>query len=186
MIDAVSRSAIAGLIAATLLTPLGASAQDSLTGCPASAERAWIEGRTVSAIALGPSCAQAALLITLRDADGALLYADTHQVEYLFGFEEATGSPETMTAALDEWIQGGWPERGGELPAWSDETPGALGGEFPFYVDRDMDEADYTRIREENKPLFCYIQGMESVACLGLYPETDDLWVKIGAQSFPG
>ena len=186
MIDAPLRSAFAGVAATTLLAPLGAAAQDSLTGCPASAERAWIEGRTVSAIAIGPSCAQAVLMITLREADGTLLYADTPQAEHLFGFEEAVGSPQTMTAALEEWILPGWPERGGELPAWSDEAMGALGGEFPFYVEPEMDESAYSRIREADGPLFCYIQGMESVACLGLYPESENLWVKIGAQSFPG
>ncbi len=41
----------------------------------------------------------------------------------------------------------------------------------------------YERLAGEAKPMFCYVQGMESLACL---VEFDDRLEKIGVQSFPG
>lgn len=181
-----SRVACAALTLGLAIAPLGAIAQDSLTGCPATAERAWIDDGSVSAIALGPSCETAALVLMLRDGEGALLYVGAHHPQDLFGFEEATVSPAAMTAALEDWVAGGWPERGGELPEWDDEAQGALGGEFPFYVEPWLDAELYNSIRDENGPILCYIQGMESLACIARYPDAFGAWVRIGAQSFPG
>lgn len=58
-----------------------------------------------------------------------------------------------------------------------------MSGEFPFYVEEGLDRAAYEAVRGRDAPMFCYIQGMESAACLAL---EDGRLAKIGVQSFPG
>jgi hypothetical protein len=56
--------------------------------------------------------------------------------------------------------------------------------EFPFYLEPEWnDRVGYEELRARNAPMYCYVQGMESLACLALQ---DGQLYKIGVQSFPG
>ena len=58
-----------------------------------------------------------------------------------------------------------------------------MSGEFPLYLEDGTTREDYAALRVKKLPMFCYVQGMESQACLAL---EDGGLRKIGAQSFPG
>ena len=56
-------------------------------------------------------------------------------------------------------------------------------GEFPFYPEPYYDRSGYEVLRQSDVPLFCYVQGMESIACVAL---ENGRMEKVGVQSFPG
>jgi hypothetical protein len=57
-------------------------------------------------------------------------------------------------------------------------------GEFPFYPEEGMDQVTYEQIRAEKQKIFCYVQGMESIACVAI--SKNGAATKIGVQTFPG
>ena len=64
--------------------------------------------------------------------------------------------------------------------------PGAqqpASGEFPFYPEEGVDRDYYEKARAARAPLFCYVQGMESMSCVAII---EGGMVKLGVQSFPG
>jgi hypothetical protein len=72
------------------------------------------------------------------------------------------------------------------LPAWDEKADMPMTGEFPFspeeaYANRVAWDA---RLRSRAL-LFCFIRGIESVACLLYNPQTPRM-KKICAQNFPG
>jgi hypothetical protein len=69
------------------------------------------------------------------------------------------------------------------LPEWKAKDDFPINGEFMFYVEEGIDRAAYDVIRKADLPMYCFVQGMESVACLVLQ---DGGLFKVGVQSFPG
>ena len=69
------------------------------------------------------------------------------------------------------------------LPAWPENAESPAAGEFPFHVAEGWDRTAYESIRAADRPLLCYVQGMESMGCLAA---ADGEVTKIGVQSFPG
>jgi hypothetical protein len=90
-----------------------------------------------------------------------------------------------MEAALADWINSSNSTMAttSALPDWPENASGPQNGEFPFYADAAYDRAAYMTLRQSDAPLFCYVQGMESMACLALAGGTLD---KVGVQAFPG
>ncbi len=151
-------------------------------GCWASASGAW-EGLHVEASANGADCAQAEATLTIRNA-GGVLWSETYpasEVMVLAGAE----SVEDMQRRLNEWVNppGAARNSTGDLPVWAAGAQNPMSGEFPFYAEEGVDRARYETLRGADAPMFCFVQGMESEACLTL--ENGRL-TKIGAQSFPG
>ena len=151
-------------------------------GCPATASATW-ETFQIEASASGADCAQAQASIAIRNG-GEALWSEIYpanQVMVLAGAE----SVEDMQRRLNEWISppGAARNSTGDLPVWAAGANQPMSGEFPFYVEEDVDRARYETIRGADAPMFCYVQGMESEACLAL--ENGRL-TKIGVQSFPG
>jgi hypothetical protein len=65
-------------------------------------------------------------------------------------------------------------------------VPGAehpVNGEFPFYPEPGVDRDYYEKARALRAPVFCYVQGMESMSFVALI---EGGMVKLGVQSFPG
>jgi hypothetical protein len=56
-------------------------------------------------------------------------------------------------------------------------------GVFPFYPSEGVTREAYLAARAANAPMWCFVQGMESQACLVL---RDGAITELGAQSFPG
>jgi hypothetical protein len=100
----------------------------------------------------------------------------------------SANSSETMRAALADWIN---PANNTTmltteaLPGWPPDSPQPSNGEFPFHPEANITREAYARLRAEKRPLLCYVQGSESMACLALDARGETL-TKIGLQTFPG
>jgi len=150
--------------------------------CPATASGAW-EGMQVEASASGADCATAHAVITIRHG-AQTLWTETYLANQVMVFAGAE-SVEDMQRRLNEWVNppGAARNSTGDLPVWAPGATHPMSGEFPFYAEEGVDRAAYETLRGRDAPMFCYIQGMESEACLAL--ENGRL-IKIGVQSFPG
>jgi hypothetical protein len=162
-------------------------------GCSAEAQTAWTPARglnfTIRGEAVGVSCEAARATVTVTDAAGRTLHRDTHDVAALRNTIFASAnSPDTMRAALAQWID---PVNNttmlttGALPEWPAGAAQPANAEFPFYPEANITRETYARLRTENRPLLCYVQGSESMACLALDARGEAL-TKIGLQTFPG
>ncbi|MGE0045982.1 MAG: hypothetical protein AB7T08_09495, partial [Hyphomonadaceae bacterium] len=158
------------------------------SGCAAEAQVAWApaggERFTIEANSTGADCANAVATLTIRGADGAVDWTEsrpTHQVMTLAGAADATA----MQTALSEWIDPtvGNMHTTNALPAWAANAETPMQGEFAFYPEEGLARAEYEALRARNAPLYCFVQGMESLACLAL---EDGRLEKIGVQTFPG
>jgi hypothetical protein len=121
----------------------------------------------------------------VRNTSGEPIYTQSHITSDLMTLAPAA-DPAAMNTALTEWVA---PETTmsttSTLPEWAAnaEMPG---GEFPFYPDNHPDgysREAYAAMRAANLPMFCYVQGMESLSCI-IYG--DGGIEHIGVQAFPG
>lgn len=160
----------------------------SVRGCVASADAPWrpLSGVEfeISTTSAGPDCAHAVATIAIRAASGQVLWADAAPTEHLFGFDQAHDVA-AMQTALAGWINSSNHTMASTsaLPDWPQGANAPQNGEFPFYPERDLDRDAYLALRTANVPLFCYVQGMESQACVALQ---NGQMTKVGVQSFPG
>jgi hypothetical protein len=157
------------------------------SACSARSATAWFGGGanfTIEAMTDGPDCAQAVATLVIRNAKGESLWIDTFNTSQNMALAEAQTAV-AMQTAVAAWIDQKDPQfkSTGNLPVWApNQTQPAL-GEFPFYPEDAMTREDYNKLRTQKLPMFCYVQGIESEACLALH---DGAFEKIGAQSFPG
>lgn len=178
------------ILTAAVLTSAAASKElpPILRGCSASATVAWapLRGRSypTEAFANGKACGTAVVTIVVRAPDGTVLWADARPAAELMTFVEAK-TPSKMKAALAEWLtQQHMFKSTADLPVWKKGAEAPEAGEFPFYPDVGVDRDSYEQLRAAKRPVFCYVQGMESMACLSL--SADGQIEKIGLQLFPG
>ncbi len=171
------------LFAASVVAPAEAAA------CNLSASKLWpaTKGRPLAteAYSNGHNCALAVVVIVVRGADGKPIWHDAMPAEQVMTFVEAK-TPKQMKAALGDWLyQSHTFKSTGDLPEWKKgaEAPVVV-GEFPFYPEADVDQDTYSKIRAEKAPIFCYVQGMESLSCVAL--SKDGGMTKVGVQTFPG
>jgi hypothetical protein len=138
----------------------------------------------VEASSAGPDCTHAVATIAVRDASGKVLWADAAPSEHLMTLAQAHDQP-AMEHALAEWIHFDNHTLGtsSALPDWPQGAASPQNGEFPFYPEHDLDRDAYLALRAANVPLFCYVQGMESQACVALQ---NGAMTKAGVQAFPG
>lgn len=177
------------LFAAAALAALSA-APAFADDCNARYASPWEPGNgtsyTIEAISDGPTCEQAIAVYTVRGADGALLYSEVYsanQIMVLVG--QATKTD--MKGALFQWTMQDTYEGNiantATLPEWKSGAEAPDGGEFTFYPETGVDQAYYKQLRTAKVPMICYVQGMESMACLALY---EGGFVMVGVQVFPG
>lgn len=179
-----------GLVAACAATPATSTALEAgpAATCDAAASGAWprADGKSfaVTASTSGPNCAQSVVLLVVRDARGDVMWTDALSAARVMGLSGVT-TRAAMEQALAEWI--GYasqrPQTTEDLPPWPRTAGQLTEAEFPFYPEDWIDEEYYQTIRDQRGPMFCYVQGMESLACL---MEFDERLEKVGVQSFPG
>jgi hypothetical protein len=137
----------------------------------------------VTASTSGPTCAQSVALLIVRNAAGSVVWTDALPAAHVMGLNgPPTRTP--MSAALAEWIRYGAQGRTtAELPPWprANVPPSANG--FEFAPEPWLDRSTYLEMRARAQPMFCYVQGLESLACLVISGEGLE---KIGVQAFPG
>lgn len=156
-------------------------------GCDVSAWSTWTPGRErahrVEAFSHGPSCAKAAVTIIIRGPNGTPLWVDAMPASQLMQFQEVKNNRQ-MVDALRDWVSNPSTFKStADLPAWPKGADAPTAGEFAFYPDKDVDQESYEQIRAARAPLFCYVQGMESMSCVVLQ---DGGMTKVGVQTFPG
>ncbi len=154
-------------------------------GCDARAFSEWTVNEqlfSIEATTEGPDCARAVATLTVRNTSGEPIYTQSHITSELMTLAPAQ-NPAAMNTALAEWVApNATMNSTSTLPEWAanSETPG---GEFPFYPVEGHTRESYAAMRAANDPMFCYVQGMESLSCI-IYG--DGGIEHIGVQAFPG
>jgi hypothetical protein len=161
---------------------------DAAPGCSASASRVWTPagGRSyrTEAFSNGGKCASAVVTIAVRGPDGTVLWADGAPGAHVMTFAGVKTRVE-MVKALSDWLsQDHMFKSSADLPPWGPNDEAPKSGEFPFYPEAGVDREGYEQIRAQKLPVFCYVQGMESLACLTVTREGQ--MEKVGVQLFPG
>lgn len=179
---------VSGALAlATACTPPATQSADA--DCAISVSTPWrpLSGTefAIEASTMGADCAKAVATIVVRNVQGDAIWAEAYSTERVMVLASAHDSA-AMRTALTEWIA---PESNttmqttSALPEWPANAVQPPNGEFPFYPDEGVDRDAYNAIRTANVPMYCFVQGMESLSCLAL---RDGALESIGAQSFPG
>jgi hypothetical protein len=178
-----------GLIVAAVVLAVSGVAPASAAGCNLDAAKAWVplkgQAYRTEVYSNGATCAGAVVTIVVRAANGHVLWAEALTAEHLMTFADAKTVSKMKAALADTLAQPQTFKTTGDLPAWKKgaDSPEPL-GEFPFYPDQGVDQETYVKIRAEKQAVFCYVQGMESMACVAV--AKDGTATKLGAQSFPG
>lgn len=156
--------------------------------CPATAASTWVgdNGATfaLEAASTGATCAEASATLTIKDGGGAVVFTETYPASEVMTLAGAE-SVEDMQRRLGEWIApgGAAADSTGDLPAWAPGAASPESGDFPFYPEEDLDHDAYEAWRARDAAMFCFVQGMESLACLAM---REGALRKIGLQTFPG
>lgn len=175
-------------IAAAACTPI--EEQEVMSaGCDARATAQWSTeadpNASIEAVTAGPDCARAVATLVIRNGSGDPLYATTHMPSQVMTLAQAE-TTNAMQTALQEWIDPAsntTMPTSSALPEWPANADSPQNGEFPFYPAEGVTRELYNQVRDANVPMYCYVQGMESLNCLAL---RDGALESIGVQSFPG
>ncbi len=184
--------------AALVLVSLMAQAQITFADCNATVSKKWNVGRklpySVEASSVGPDCKRAVALMVVRDGKGDVKYSFSGAVKDNGIFGNLADAPvadtRAMLVALGEWIDAGLSSKKNHLSQYPQWKKGADGpaeippAEFPFTANSDLTRDTYENWREQNLPMFCFVQGIESERCLVL--SKDGSISEVGIQSFPG
>lgn len=155
-------------------------------GCDARGVGVWTVGEesfSVEANTVGPDCARAVATFVIRNQSGEPIWADARISSDIMTLAPAH-DPAAMNAALGEWTtNSSTMQSTSALPEWPVNATGPENGEFPFYLNDGYTRESYEAMRTANDPMFCYVQGMESLSCV-IYG--DGGIEQVGLQTFPG
>lgn len=162
--------------------------------CNDRASLPWKAGNqtlTLEAISNGPECGKAIVVLVVRNANGEPLWTFVSRAADVAMFApDHTANGKNMTGALKKWLAVGLNSNRkdmGTLPDWKQGADGPAEdppSEFSFTVSANLDHKTYVGWRKAKRPLFCFVQGMESENCITVSPE--GTIVDVGIQSFPG
>ncbi len=177
-----------GFLAALMIAASTMPAQ-AASSCNGKASTVWVAASqrlTVEALADGPRCAQAVIILVIRNSKGEPLWIDASKASSVAIFtQNPPANAKAMATSLKQWItQNDAMKKTSALPEWEPGANQPIAGEFPFYPGDGMIYGDYNKLRKANQPMFCYVSGIESAACLTV--TRDGKVIKIGSQSFPG
>jgi hypothetical protein len=177
---------VIGLMCCVLL-PL-----DGNAACNASYEAPWKAsgklGYSIAAYAVGANCQSAIVVLVVTDATHKPIWQKSLLSEYVAMFsDDHTTKGTKMQAAVEAWVQTGLeasPSNAGALPDWPKGAAEPTREEFGFFIDANIDRESYLAWRTQKRPVFCFVQGMESEACI-LADDSGQI-LDIGGISFPG
>lgn len=182
------RMTIVAVIAVVAVGACAPANTSATAGCQASASAPWrpLSGVefTVEASSAGPDCEHAVATLVIRDPSNRILWAEAYPTEFVMTL---TGAQDVgaMQTALAEWINSSnnTIATSSAFPEWPANAEAPVSGEFPFYPEPGWERDTYAALRTRDVPVFCFVQGMESMACLALEDGGLD---KVGLQTFPG
>jgi hypothetical protein len=162
------------------------------SGCNAQARIDWSPTETASyglvATSIGETCDAAKIEFVMETLTGKRLYSATYEAKNLpVVFGEAV-TRRDMRDALAAWID---PKQNtsfsttADLPEWQDGQEQPLNGDFPFYPQDGITPVDYAFLRTESRPVLCYVQGSQDMACLAVSADGGAVSL-VGRQAFPG
>ena len=178
----------AGCVALTLAA-CGPASNTAAGQCDVRTSKAWTvaanQTLSVEAMSSGSSCKVAVVTIAIRAPSGEPVWVESHIGAQLMGFQDVTTSA-AMTKALGQWISQSDATMAStdKLPDWPAGAAAPQAGEFPFYPGDGFDRDAYMKLRGAKQPMLCYVQGMESMACVA--NSSDGGITKVGVQTFPG
>lgn len=121
----------------------------------------------ITARSSGPTCAQAIVVWTLRDAGGDPLFVFAST--YADMAESADGATsDRMDRFLRAWANRPI-QRTGALPDWP-PTAYTLSADQSHGMDTPYERETYLALRERNLPLLCFANSVESEQCLIIDP----------------
>lgn len=156
--------------------------------CNEKASAPWRQsgkGVIAEASSQGARCDTAKIALVLRGADGKVLLTFASTADKIMNFAGLKSKAE-MKTTLASWLAQAMTTMptSEKLPDWKEKQEQPSDGEFPFTVDEGVKRPAYLAIRKARMPMFCFVQGMESLGCAVLAP--NGALKKLGAQSFPG
>ncbi len=166
------------LILPFALLACGQQQSASRSGCAQSASHqiTWSNPTapdTVTARADGPSCKQAAVTFTIRDAQGDPLwaFASTHYAMTAGDGAMSGDAPDVPEASMAEFLAN-WADvtmqNSGELPEWRHGEPTLRGETFSYHTD--FEREAYEMLRSRDLPMACFAGGAETSQCLVIDP----------------
>jgi hypothetical protein len=146
------------------------------------------EGLMINAYHLGKRCGTGAVLLTVSEKDGRVLWNLTRNAGDVSIFSgDGMNTDEAIKRELKNWIEIGLDgmKTTDALPDWSKgaEQP-ARKDEFGYFAGDSLSREFYLQQRAAKRPLFCTVSGMESETCIisiGKGQVTD-----FGGVAFPG
>lgn len=152
-------------------------------GCAREATHAitWTDASApdiVTARAEGPSCAQAIVTLTIRDATGdpLLAFADTYDA-LVSGGPPPEDAPAPTTEQIDAFLAN-WADvtqmNASALPAWRDDAPSLTASAQGFSYETPFTREAYEMVRERDLPLVCFAAAVEGSQCLVIDPATGE------------
>ena len=185
-------------IASLILVSVMAQAQMAFADCNATVSKKWNVGRSlpysIVASSVGPDCKRAVALMVVRDGKGEVKYSFSSAAKDIGIFGNLAEAPvankKIMRVALGEWLDAGLSSNQKRLSKYLEWKAGTDGpaenppAEFPFTVSSDVSRETYEEWRKQNVPVFCFVQGMESMRCIVL--TKDGSISEVGIQRFPG
>jgi hypothetical protein len=127
---------------------------------------------TVTTRSEGPSCAQAAVLLVARNAEGDALwtFASTYY-DMTTGGVPPENAPAVSDAQMDAFLNG-WANvtagASGALPEWREGAAGPAGPTFQYSTS--FEREAYEAMRQRNLPMICYAAAAEATQCLVVDP----------------
>jgi hypothetical protein len=171
-----------------LATPATAACNHSASAPWASAKKL---GLVLSAYSVGEKCGTTALVLTVSDSKGTTIWSTTRLAQHVLIFADADmNTDKAVKAKLAEWIAIGQESKvrtTSNLPDWpaGAEGPTREGdGEFGYSVEEGTARDSYLDDRKKGYPLFCFVQGFESEACI--IATSPNSISEFGGTSFPG
>jgi hypothetical protein len=158
--------------------------------CAVHIEGAWIEQEaptrryTSEAQTTGSTCDFAVATLVIRASEGSPIFTWAGAARDIFGLKDAK-NPTAMKAALLDWIDQSNAvfRTTADLPRWEETEGQPKRAEFPFMPAEWLARADWDALRAEERDVFCFPQGGESLNCAVLREGRMD---SIGLQLFPG
>jgi hypothetical protein len=169
-------------------------ANETRANCEATATAAWMSAKrynfTLEAHALGPNCANSAIVLLVLDDKGVVQWSTTRLAYQNAMFQEGATDNPSMKAALLTWLNQGLdtkPQTTKDLPDWKigkDQAERDGDGQFGFFAGDEVSPDFYRNARDENQPVFCFVQGIESTSCIAAAgPQSI---YELGGFTFPG
>jgi hypothetical protein len=160
--------------------------------CNAAYEAPWKAsgklGYNLAAYAVGANCRNAIVILAVTDAKHKPIWNTSRLAEGVAVFsDEHTVNGTNMKEALKNWVQIGLETKTTEastLPDWPAGASEPTREEFGFFIDAEIDHESYLKWRKQKRPLYCFVQGMESETCI-LADDSGQVW-DIGGMTFPG